>query len=165
MNCERIIKFRLTSGFTIKMCIRDRVDTAGDDDERHAEGHEADIIAGFENTLDRIERQEVIAEDCKHDIQNDQRSRREQLLHLSLIHIFWQDKSRKTVPASLNCRNLFLNLLIEFSPVGRKGLPDHRDGLSTAMDTVAFRVGIRLQMLVDEMCIRDRCYTESGKNP
>ena len=40
-----------------------QVDAAGDDDERHAEGHEADIIAGFENILDRIERQEVIAED------------------------------------------------------------------------------------------------------
>ena len=56
---------------------------------------------------------------------------------------------QKKVPASLSCRNLFLNLLIEFSPVGRKGLPDHRDSLSTAMDTVDFRVGIRLQMLVD----------------
>ena len=40
-----------------------QVDAAGDDDERHAEGHKADIIAGFENILDRIERQEVIAED------------------------------------------------------------------------------------------------------
>ena len=44
-------------------CAERQVDTAGDDDERHAEGHEADIIAGFENILDRIERQEVIAED------------------------------------------------------------------------------------------------------
>lgn len=40
-----------------------QVDAACDDDERHAEGHKADIIAGFENILDRIERQEVIAED------------------------------------------------------------------------------------------------------
>lgn len=70
-----------------------QVDAAGDDDERHAEGHKADIIAGFENILDRIERQEVIAEDRKHDIQNDQRSRREQLLHIQLFltYVFHND--------------------------------------------------------------------------
>ena len=43
----------------------------------------------------------------------------------------------------------FLNLWIEFSPVSRKGLPDHRHGLSPAMNAIDLRVGIRLQMLVD----------------
>ena len=70
-----------------------QVDAAGDDDERHAEGHEADIVAGFENILDRIERQEVIAEDRKHNIQNDQRGRRKQLLHIQLFltYVFHND--------------------------------------------------------------------------
>ena len=62
-----------------------QVDAAGDDDERHAEGHEADVVAGLQNVFDHVQRQEVIAEDREHDIQDDQRGRRQQLLHIQLF--------------------------------------------------------------------------------
>ena len=62
-----------------------QVDAAGDDDERHAEGHEADVVAGLQNVFDHVQRQDVIAEDREHDIQDDQRGRRQQLLHIQLF--------------------------------------------------------------------------------
>ncbi|CDB86613.1 unknown [Firmicutes bacterium CAG:170] len=62
-----------------------KVDAAGDDDERHAEGHEADVVAGFENILDGVERQEVLAENREYDIKDHQCCRSQQLLHIKLF--------------------------------------------------------------------------------
>ena len=40
-----------------------KIDSAGDDDERDAKRHEADVVARLEDILEHICREEIVAED------------------------------------------------------------------------------------------------------